>query len=66
MIRFIDLTNQIYDDDGRVFAWYNTATDVFMSFDYQQTFDSWGEFEIHYHQAPRGYPLKRFRKLFPW
>jgi hypothetical protein len=66
MIRYIDLTNQICFDGRPEFAWYNTVTSKFMSFDYQQTFDSWEEFEECYGQGEHGgYPLERFKKLFP-
>ena len=65
MIRFIDLKGQIHFDDDPQFAWFNTVTDEFMEFDYQQTFDTWEEFEECYRRSPSGYPLERFKKLFP-
>ncbi len=66
MIRFIDLTGQIYNDDEPAFAWFNTGTDEFMKFDEQDYFDTWAEFERCHEASPSGYPLERFRKLFPW
>ena len=46
MIRFINLTGQIFiDDDEPHFAWYNTITDEFMEFNSSQDWHSWDEFE---------------------
>ncbi|KKK86887.1 hypothetical protein LCGC14_2758710, partial [marine sediment metagenome] len=45
MIRFINLTGQIFIDDEPNFAWYDTIIDVFMSFNHSQEWSTWEEFE---------------------
>ncbi len=46
MIRFINLTGQIFIDDPEVnFAWYDTVTSEFMEFNSSQDWNTWKEFE---------------------
>ena len=46
MIRFINLTGQIFIDDPEVhFAWFDTITNEFMSFNHSQDWHTWKEFE---------------------
>ena len=46
MIRFINLTGQIFiDDDEPHFAWFDTITSRFMTFDDSQDWNTWKEFE---------------------
>ena len=62
MIRFINLTGQIFiDDDELYFAWYDTVTDTFLTFSGIQTWDSWEDFVRDYN----GKDLKRFHRLMP-
>ena len=62
MIRFINLTGQIFiDDDDPYFAWYDTVIDEFMTFSDCQVWDSWGDFVKDYD----GDDLERFRRLIP-
>jgi len=64
MIRFINLTGQITcDDDDFWFAWYDTITNTFMSFDDIQVFDSWEDF-VECWKETKIYPLERFESLF--
>ena len=77
MIRFLDLTGQIYDaEDGKLFAWFDTVIDQFLTFNYSQTWDNWAEFEHDYREDEKqvvftgtggGYskPIERFKKLYP-
>ena len=45
MIRFINLTGQIFiDDDEPHFAWYDTVTNEFMKFNNSQDWHSWKDF----------------------
>lgn len=61
MIRFVDLGSSI-DEDRRVFAFFNTVTDQFMSFEDEEVFETVEEFKL----AASGYPhLDRFTNLIP-
>jgi len=67
MIRFIDLTDQILEDEF-CFAWFNTVTDTFIELGSEQVWHSWNEFEKDYLNLPNNwgtYKLDRFRGLFP-
>lgn len=44
MIRFINLKGQIFLEETFVFAWYDTITDTFQTFNGSQTWDSWDDF----------------------
>ena len=45
MIRFINLTGQIFiDDDEPHFAWFDTIVSQFMSFNDSQEWHSWNDF----------------------
>jgi len=48
MIRFINLTGQIYvvppDDSDPHFAWFDTITDGFMEFNDSQEWHTWNDF----------------------
>ena len=61
MIRFINLTGQVFPDDDTYFAWYDTITSTFMTFTGCQTWDCWGDFVEDYD----GDDLERFRRLMP-
>ena len=74
MIRFINLTGQIFLDDPIVhFAWFNTITSVFMEFNYSQDWHTWKEFEqdltLHYPGVKKftekSEAISRFRRLYP-
>ena len=74
MIRFINLTGQIFIDDPEVhFAWYDTIISQFMVFDYSQDWHTWKEFEqdlkVHYRKYYAGKGISeeitRFRNLYP-
>ena len=43
MIRFIDLTNQI-EEDFKCFAFYDTVSSTFISFDLEEVFNSKKDF----------------------
>ena len=65
MIRFVDLTGQIYLDDELCFAWWDTISDRFMEFDECVKFVTWKEFVDAYLDSDCPYPLDRFTSLFP-
>ena len=45
MIRFINLTGQIFIDDPQVhFAWFDTIPDEFMTFNGNQDWHTWNDF----------------------
>lgn len=60
MKRFIDLTDQINDDE-KLFAFYCTVKDCFESFSGSQTWDSIEGFKADY----SGLELDRYLKLIP-
>ncbi len=67
MIRFVDLRAS---DTGERFTFWNTVTDVFVSYDGEQAWSSWDEFESSWlaaqaHNAPCLYTLERFKGLCP-
>lgn len=62
MIRFIDLTGQIYLDEEEVsFAFYDTVRDKFCEFSDTQCWDSIEEFINDY----TGEDIERFLRLIP-
>ena len=74
MIRFIDLGNQIYplSEDERQFAWWNTIIDQFMTYNHNEVWDTWVEFEHDYREDEKQYDfidgtytLERYLGLFP-
>ncbi len=65
MIRFIDLTNQITDDQP-AFAWFNAVTNSFLCSNGKRIWKTWNEFQWDY--AAGGWPgpsLERLSALFP-
>ena len=69
MIRFIDLGDQILEDT-RQFAWFDTITDTFETFNGSEAWDDWQEFEEDYKVEPQENigdmrPLERYKSLFP-
>lgn len=68
MIRFIDLTNQIYPaDPTHIFAWYDTVRSEFLGFMGFQVWDSWKEFSDDFALSGIEWAtLERFRGLYPW
>ena len=75
MIRFINLTGQIFIDDPEVnFAWYDTVISQFMEFNSSQDWNTWKEFKedllqhCHDHSMSPDVAarcLLRFRNLYP-
>ncbi|HCM34119.1 hypothetical protein [Chryseobacterium sp.] len=62
MIRFIDLTGQIYqDDEEKSFAFFDTVRDQFCEFSGCQRWDTVGEFKDDY----IGDDINRFLNLIP-
>jgi len=45
MIRFIQIGDQIMEETNQ-FAFYDTVTDKFLSFNDTQVFDDWEEFDL--------------------
>lgn len=70
MIRFVYIGEQIIDGNQN-FAWYDTITDEFISFNGQMIFDSWEDFEkAHELEKADAWmgehtDIERFRSLFP-
>ena len=74
MIRFINLTGQIFIDDPELhFAWFDTIIDQFMRFNCSQEWNTWEEFKgdllqhCHDHNMSPEVTarcLLRFEKLF--
>ena len=64
MIRFIDLTDQILDDEF-CFAWYDTVIDEFIEIGDVFVWYSWSEFEFDYKNDKPKFALDRFHGLFP-
>lgn len=73
MIRFIDLTHQIYcdehmqpDEQQRPFAFYDTCVDKFVELCGDQTWESQEDFEVSFAWGEwRGMPKERFIGLIP-
>jgi len=71
MIRFIDLGDQLLIPETKHFAWFDTVTDTFESYSYQQAWESWEDFEEAYRDDERkpliedSHSLERYRGLFP-
>lgn len=73
MIRFIDLTHQIYCDEHmlpeeqqRPFAFYDTCVDKFVEICGCQTWESLEDFEFEFTFGGwRGMPIERFTGLLP-
>ena len=73
MIRFIDLGDQIFEGT-REFAFFDTITDTFESFDHEQTWETWEDFETGFRlwqdrakilNPADLKPLERYKRLFP-
>ena len=62
MIRFVDLGQQIDGDGPRHFAFFNTVTDQFMTFDGEEVFETVEEFKL---AASGSYQLDRYLGLIP-
>ena len=43
MIRFVDMSDAL-EMDGYAFAWFDTVTDTFISFDTVQVWYDWSDF----------------------
>ncbi len=74
MIRFINLTGQIFIDDPQVhFAWYDTVISQFMTICDSQDWHTWKEFEedliVHYRclnvKGNIDKIITRFKRLYP-
>lgn len=71
MIRFINLTGQIQIDDPEPhFAWYDTVINEFRTFNGNQEWNSWKEFEEDFLEYLKEYPqykeelTARFKRLY--
>ena len=67
MIRFLDLKDQICEDQNH-FAFYDTTTDEIMTFDGVQVFSSFEEFKSSYSNSiylNSNKPIERFLNLIP-
>lgn len=66
MIRFINLSEQINDDE-RAFAFFDTVTSKFKEFDGQQTFCDKQDFEDYFSsdKNPDKGELERYLNLIP-
>jgi len=68
MVRFIRVEKGKIDDETEYFAWWDTIHDVFMTFEGEQMFESWEQFEEYYvdskYAGSREFPLSRFKGLF--
>ena len=70
MIRFVNVTGQIYldleeGDSGVEFAYYDTVRDKFIRVCESEVWDSWDEFRKDYDADPQPWPLTRFEGLTP-
>jgi len=72
MIRFVPIpasADVIFET--RCFAWFDTITDHFLTFNDDQVWENWKQFEDDFFTIPgnRGrdkqQPLSRFRNLYP-
>jgi len=65
MIRYLDLTDQINEDEYS-FAFFDTVTNKILSFSGQQVFDSIKDFSYCFRNEPDNfYSLDRFLNLIP-
>ena len=68
MIRFIDLGDQIIEDYP-AFAWYDTIISEFETFNGNQDWETWSEFQNDYlaeeEHIPESHSLDRYKRLFP-
>ena len=66
MIRFIDLTDQIVEDEYR-FAWFDTVTDTFVEIGENYVWDTlWGFINDYHNDKAYSKPtLERFLGLYP-
>jgi len=71
MIRFLDLTEDIWMEEvleqypeTLAFAWYCTSTDKILSFNDNNVWDSWEDFERDYLESWNSDSLERYRTLF--
>ena len=64
MIRYVDMTDALELEDGPAFAWFDTVTDKFISFDTVQIWYDWSDFVADWETEPQR-PLDRFKGLFP-
>jgi len=71
MIRFIDLGDQILEGTKH-FAWFDTVTDTFETYSYEQVWETWEDFKEAYQGdeqnpfAEDSHTLKRYWGLFKW
>lgn len=71
MIRYVHIRKQddvLLDDDGEGvdgFAWWDTVTDSFLSFNGEQCWENWQEFQYDFDREPQSRPLQRFAQLIP-
>ena len=67
MIRYVPISKEIdVMPETDCFAWFNTVTDMFLTFCGDQVWTTWSEFKTDFHHdATHHYDIERFRKLFP-
>ena len=66
MIRFVDMSDALELEDRSAFAWFDTVTDTFLSFDTVEVWHDWSDFVADWEQDPRhDRPIERFKALFP-
>ena len=64
LIRFVDMSEALELEDRQAFAWFDTVTDTFLSFDTVEVWYDWSDFVADWEEEP-GRPLERFKALFP-
>ena len=70
MLRYIDLTGQIYYEDEDEpkqfsFAWFDTVVGKFLRYQGTQVWDSWKDFLTDVKGYESDETMKRFGRLFP-
>ena len=62
MIRFVDMSDALEIEGS--FAWFDTVTDTFISFDTVQIWYDWSDFVADWEEDPKRRALERFERLF--
>lgn len=63
MIRYIDLTDQIIEDEF-MFAWFDTVVDAFVTYCGESTWQCWEDFERDVREAGDETMIERYKGLF--
>ena len=66
MIRYVavQIRDGFDEPDTKGFSWFDTVTDTYLSFDQEQIWKTWAEFEETFLIQPQGFDLDRFRRLY--